>query len=407
MDDHSDSMTSVIKYPDNDNVTSVFKYPDNDSVTSVFKYPEQKNATVLFVLLHVTILCVNLFSNFCVITVIVLNRRLHRSMNFYIVSLCMADFLVAIVLPCYIFLQFFTSRNTAVMCHAFRFMRFTCDFSVVVSVYSMVGIAADRYRAVMEPLQPAHTRRQAAFRISLIWLWGLLYALVWALGFPGEKHPEYSDVLIRCEIRYEDDHGQAVYINFFDIILLYLLPLTISSVLYVTIIKRLWSDTFQWASGSHGTSTVTTPSVSGPSLLRKRRAIKMAVTILCVFATLWLPYHCLHLYFLFEDPGAIWRWTFPIINILFFSNSWIDCFIYAYFSNSFRRVLHKSFKARLQRSRTFSALTVELRENSFNFINSASLKQDSPPSLASLHRDPREVQTMKAARDAYKDCSKL
>ncbi|XP_014671782.1 PREDICTED: bombesin receptor subtype-3-like [Priapulus caudatus] len=361
------------RYPDDEMESAPwYNVSTCDNLSSIFKHPEERNTSILFIVLHVVIICVNVFSNFCVIAVILLNRRLHRSMNFYIVSLCMADFLVGVVLPCYIFLKFFCTRNVPMVCFAFRLMRFTCDFSVVVSVYSMVGIAADRYGAILRPLEPVQTRHQVARRIGCIWVFGLVYGIIWGVLLPGEKHPEYNDVMRMCGFPFGDEQ---VYINFVDVVLLYLLPLGISLVLYATIIKRLWRDSLLWSANTSNAGTA-----YGASLGHKRRAIKMTITILCVFATLWLPYHCLHLYFLFADASTMWRWMFPIGNILFFSNSWIDCFIYAYFSHSFRRILQRSFKMRLLRTR--SSVVLDGRENSLTSIK----QPDSPLSLASINR---------------------
>lgn len=323
---------------------------------SLLKHSNDVALSVLLIIVHVVLILMVIVSNFTVVGVIMHHKRLHTPFNFYIVSLCSSDALVGMFsLPLYTVLEFFCVETDSIKCVFFRIFRFMTDLTFMMSVYSMVAIGAERHHAVIYPLQNSYTKRQCIIRIGVIVTCSLIYALFWVIWYPAEKHPEYGEFVSICPgVDYATDNSKILFnLAFVDLTILYVIPLTISAGLYLRVIHRLWKDTKDWYMRQRQTaqsvsrqtnSTDSGFSVSWYALSQKKRAIKMCVCILIVFAAMWLPYHFFHIYFVINRDSNYPWFVFPIVNIVYFSNSWINCSIYAYYSTKFRSLLRMTLR---------------------------------------------------------------
>ncbi|XP_070556416.1 substance-P receptor-like [Ptychodera flava] len=82
---------------------------------------------------------------------------------------------------------------------------------------------------------------------------------------------------------------------------------------------------------------------------RKRRAIRMLVVIVAMFALTWCPVRVLRI-IMYVAPSLIPRSEFliirPVISSLAFANSWMNPAIYAVFGSNFRREFTRILRCR-------------------------------------------------------------
>lgn len=347
MEKFSDDANSICNH-----TASVLKHNDYDWHVTL---------SVILIAIHCIIIISILGCNTLVNYVILTYKNMHYPINFYVASLCSSDALVGMFsLPLYMFLEFFCPSNKQSYCIVLKMYRFMTDFTFMMSVYSMVAMAAERHRAVFLAFRQSYTVKQCAVRIFIIFVCALIYASFWSIWYPAEKHPEYYDIARICNFNLTSTNdrffGKLVLVDFF---VLYIIPLTFSATLYVRVIYKLYRETREWrcANERDGVnpnnqihmSASRLSSVSWTALAQKKRAIKMCLCILVVFAVMWMPYHVCHIYYMVElkelneeRPDLEW-FVFPVVNILYFSNSWINCIIFGFFSIKFKRNLRRCF----------------------------------------------------------------
>ena len=117
-----------------------------------------------------------LIGNSLVIYVVIVSRRMRNVTNFYIANLAFADVTIAtFAIP----FQF-----QAALLQRWDLPPFMCQFcptvqtlSVNVSIFTLVAISMDRYRAIMYPLRRKPTKLFSKAVIVAIWFLSLAFAL--------------------------------------------------------------------------------------------------------------------------------------------------------------------------------------------------------------------------------------
>ncbi|PRD29897.1 UNVERIFIED_CONTAM: Adora1 [Trichonephila clavipes] len=128
--------------------------------------------------------------NSLVVVTFVLERRLRRVTNLYIISLATSDFLVGLVgVPSAVMARLGLPR------HAFRICLLMLSVLVLlctVSILNLVAVTLDRYWAILHPFCYKRTmnRRAAAFVILGCWVLGTLVGLLPLFGWNNgpEEH---------------------------------------------------------------------------------------------------------------------------------------------------------------------------------------------------------------------------
>ncbi|XP_065574140.1 RYamide receptor-like isoform X3 [Artemia franciscana] len=133
---------------------------------------------VIIYLMYSCIFLLALIGNGLVVCVIFSTRRKWTVTNYFIINLAISDILMAVAcIP-------FSFVSTLIL-HYWPFGGFMCRtvqysqvVSVVVSAYTMVVISGDRYFAIVYPLRPRMTRRQAKM-IKMMITVVVVFALCW------------------------------------------------------------------------------------------------------------------------------------------------------------------------------------------------------------------------------------
>uniref|UniRef100_A0ACB8FG82 G-protein coupled receptor 83 n=1 Tax=Sphaerodactylus townsendi TaxID=933632 RepID=A0ACB8FG82_9SAUR len=219
------------------------------------------------------------------------------------------------------------------MCHISRFAQYC---SLHVSAFTLTAIAVDRHQVVMHPLQPRISATKGLISIGVIWILATCFSLPHAI-YQKLFTFEYSKEVTRCLCLPDFPEPANLFWKYLDLatfVLLYILPLVIISVTYVSVAKRLW---FRNAVGD-----VTVEQYF--ALQRKKKAtIKMLILVVVIFAVCWFPLNC---YVVLLSSQVI-----RSNNGLYFAFHWLamsstcyNPFIYCWFNENFRAELKSCLK---------------------------------------------------------------
>ncbi|XP_075216762.1 RYamide receptor-like [Lycorma delicatula] len=233
-----------------------------------------------------------LLGNGLVCYVVHSSPRMRTVTNLFIVNLAVGDILMTLFCVPFSFvptllLQYWPFGAT--LCKTFSFSQVA---AVLVSAYTLVAISMDRYMAIMWPLKPRLSKRQAKLVIMIVWLIAVVTAFP-SLLVSGLYQPlEIEDIRYKQCDRYLckelwSEWSDAAHENLYSLTLLllqYLIPLTVLIFTYTSIAIVVW--------GKHppGEAENTRDVRMARS---KRKMIKMMLTVVVVFTVCWLPFNML------------------------------------------------------------------------------------------------------------------
>ncbi|XP_070566970.1 QRFP-like peptide receptor [Ptychodera flava] len=190
-----------------------------------------------------------------------------------------------------------------------------------------MGIAVDRYRAIVTPMKRQITINQARLMILLAWTASAVYSINYALingiqtktlRMPG-RNATYS--ASSCSYLLSDHLEVITVLNF---TLLYILPMLVLIALYGKVIGVLYFGN----------------SPNDSSRRRKRRAVRMLIIVVAMFAMAWFPMRIMRT-IIYIDPSLVagpgFKFLRPFITSLALANSWMNPVVYAIFGGNFRR----------------------------------------------------------------------
>ncbi|XP_064478875.1 allatostatin-A receptor-like [Ornithodoros turicata] len=283
---------------------------------------------VVVPILFGTIAIVGFFGNALVVMVVLCNPQMRSTTNLLIINLAMADLLFIV------FCVPFTGWDYTlsywpfgdVWCRIVQYLVIVCAYA---SIYTLVLMSLDRFLAVVHPItsMSIRTERNAYIAICLTWI-VILLACVPALFAHGMMtHGRDSGCTFRSDLGY---NWAAFQICFF--LSSYVVPLSLTFVLYVLMLKRLW---FGVAPGGR---------VSADSVRSKKRVTRLVVVVVVVFAVCWCP---VQVVLVLKSVNAYGKMNPPRIviqiasQILAYTNSCVNPFLYAFLSENFRKSFRK------------------------------------------------------------------
>ncbi|XP_070565830.1 adenosine receptor A2b-like [Ptychodera flava] len=264
--------------------------------------------------------------NALVIIAVFRQPKLRKSAtNHFIVSLSVADFMVgAFYIPIQV-LNYYSIGliENEILCDFMYSFSWTCLNS---TVFCLLSIAVDRYRAIVTPMKGPLTLTQARVVIVATWLFTFAYTsnkIVAAGMVTVPVQIGGLNVTIHTCTYRPDQRTLMMYTSVIDITLGYFIPLAIIVYYYSRMIGTLCCGT----------------SLSADSRRRKMKAVRMLVIVVVMFAITWGQSRTLGvLYYCVPELSNLIasRFVFTLFLIMFFSNSWMNPVIYALFSRNFR-----------------------------------------------------------------------
>ncbi|XP_069983806.1 neuropeptide SIFamide receptor-like [Penaeus vannamei] len=319
----------------------------------VFRY--SLPVTVLYCVAYVVVSLMGVVGNSFVVAVVVRAPRMRTVTNVFIANLAVADLLVnIIVLPTTLIANTLSAWVLGLfICKAVTYLQ---GVSVSASINTLVAISVDRALAICYPMKCQITSRTCRSIIVVIWAFSLTITLPWAIFFTLHPIPD-TDIMV-CTENWPDKQSEGLYFVLANLVMCYLLPLTVISICYILIWMKVWRRKLPGERQDVGVAMMMQRC--------KIKVIKMLLVVVILFALSWLP-----LYVIFarlklgSEPSLteerIIHVLAPFAQWLGASNSCINPMLYAFFNDKFRA----GFKAILVSRACCSPLRLDTHCKSF------------------------------------------
>lgn len=162
---------------------------DNNEVS--FRHTLYFQVGVLF--MYFAIFCVALLGNGAVCFIVTATPRMRTVTNYFIANLALGDILMTLFCVPFTFVSQLLLDYWpfgSIMCGLVQSSQVV---SVLVSAYTLVALAADRYRAITAPLRPRLTKTMATAVIGTVWIGALATALPIPLVSKLDPHPAWCN----------------------------------------------------------------------------------------------------------------------------------------------------------------------------------------------------------------------
>ncbi|CAK9293990.1 unnamed protein product [Gordionus sp. m RMFG-2023] len=180
-------------------------------------------------------------ANLAAIWTILGNKKLRNTTNFFITSLSMSYLLTgAAMVPLFVIITFFGNNfNKNTRCNYYLAVTFFNNLTGYCCAYSQLGIAIDRFRAIVTPFKKNFTHYQAQIFVVLIWALSTVAALPTLLILLGRKSER--QMLIDSKLYCQFMRVEHLLIISLQISIGCGFPVLACCLLYGIVIARLWS----------------------------------------------------------------------------------------------------------------------------------------------------------------------
>lgn len=325
---------------DNHSVTT------NGSTSALLQSPAAK-VCVLCLLLPIPISA--LLGNLLIMASVARFRHLRTPTNAFVVSLAMADFLVAgLVMP----FSLVRSIDTWRFGHSFCKVHFLLDMTLCTSsIFNISGVALDRYIAVCDPLHyPTRmSPRRVVLLLLLSWLLPLVISsLCVSFGMYSQSPPAGPCIVTQqesqtCLAAFHTPYALATSTLCFFIPVGFML-FAYGKIFLAAQRQARWIhsmehqvEQLQMDQGAQRpyASRAGQAGLGGSTMKKERKAAKTLGLIMGVFLLCWLPYFCLNV------AHPLWGHRIsPLVLEAFmwlgYANSSLNPFLYASFNRNYR-----------------------------------------------------------------------
>lgn len=312
---------------------------------------------------YIIIFVISLTGNTLIIYVARKSKNIQRNVNYLILNLAISDLftpvfviptkIVQIILDVNESRWLITGLGGEIMCKLLHFLQ---DITLPVSTLTLVLIALERFVAVVFPLRAK--RITSRLRVVLILSTWIISAALHGPYFYIFKIVEIdseSYCIPTWEPAFEEPATGKFYATFLCVALI-IIPFTLLAVIYTIIVVTLVKQ-----------RNALREAVRGGVLRDKmnRNVLKMAVTIVVVFAICWGPINIYIFILIF-----VWNWQAPqcvlpafsfIAGFFAHANSAINPFVYFGFVENYRRSLRNAINGSILHT------SVREAENRLNF----------------------------------------
>ncbi|XP_008308170.1 gastrin-releasing peptide receptor [Cynoglossus semilaevis] len=219
-------------------------------------------------------------------------------------------------------------------CKVIPFIQLT---SVGVSVFTLTALSADRYKAIVKPLeiQTSTTTTAIVLKAALIWLCALVLAIPEAVY--SDLHtfyiPNTNESFITCAPYPHAGEWHPKIHSMASFLIFYVIPLLIISVYYTFIAHSLLTS---------ASNLPVEGNVHAKRQIKSRKRLaKTVLVFVALFALCWLPNHVIYLYrsyHYFQVDTSLAHFVCSVMaRILAFTNSCLNPFALYLLSKSFKK----------------------------------------------------------------------
>ncbi|EHA98512.1 Bombesin receptor subtype-3 [Heterocephalus glaber] len=292
---------------------------------------------------YAVIISVGILGNAILIKVFFKTKSMQTVPNIFITSLAFGDLLL--LLTCvpvdathYLAEGWLFGR---IGCKVLSFIRLT---SVGVSVFTLTILSADRYKAVVKPLerQPSNAILKTYAKAGCVWIVSMIFALpeaVFSNVYTLRDSNKNRTFELCASYPISEKLLQEIH-SLLSFLVFYIIPLSIISVYYSLIARTLYKSTLNIPTEEQ--------SHARKQIESRKRIAKTVLVLVALFALCWLPNHLLYLHHSFTsethaDPSSVHFIVTIFSRILAFSNSCVNPFALYWLSKTFQ----EHFKAQL------------------------------------------------------------
>ncbi|XP_069012400.1 pyroglutamylated RF-amide peptide receptor [Embiotoca jacksoni] len=299
------------------------------------------SAKTTFVIMYAVIFVLALAGNSLVIYIIVKKRAIQTATDIFICSLAVSDLLITFFCIPFTLLQNISSEwfGGVLVCKTVPFVQTT---AIVTGILTMTCIAIERYQGIVFPLKMRrqHSSRRAYKRLGLVWIASVIVGspMLFVQQLEVKYDFLYDHSHVCCQESWSSLSHRQVYSTFI-MVALFLLPLITMLFLYTRISVELWirkrvGDTSVLNAMNHR-------EISKISR-KKKRAVKMMITIVLLFTICWAPFHTVHMLFEYSDlenkyDGVTLNMIVAIVQAIGFFNSFNNPIVYAFMNENFKK----------------------------------------------------------------------
>ncbi|XP_057198983.1 pyroglutamylated RF-amide peptide receptor isoform X3 [Triplophysa rosa] len=186
------------------------------------------------------------------------------------------------------------------VCKTIPFVQTT---AIVTGILTMTCIAVERYQGIVHPLKiKRQCTPQRAYRmLGVVWIAAMTVGspMLFVQQLEVKYDFLYEHQHVCCQERWSSSAHRKQYATFI-LVFLFVLPLGAMLLIYTRIGITLWIC--KQVGDSSVLNTMNHREVSKISR-KKRRAIKMMVTIVVLFTVCWAPFHTVHMLFEYSYLG--------------------------------------------------------------------------------------------------------
>ncbi|XP_050402593.1 orexin receptor type 2 [Patella vulgata] len=338
------TFNNTLNGTDEDNVTCW-----NEYCWDIEEYEDHLNQHIfpkwqewIVVVLYFLTFVLGVVGNFLVVFAVWRNHNMRTVTNIYIVNLAVGDFLVIslCLTPTLVQDITYTWFLGTTMCKILLFLQ---NVSVSVSVLTLGAISMERWYAICHPLSFKSTLSRARNTIIIIWtvscsvaLPELIVADTFGYSFPK---PFTSILLTSCAPSW------LLWVQFVYqialMIAMYLFPLILMGITYANIAYVLWRKEIPGEIAGRKSMIDGKGHNQEDKLQSRRKAAKMLITIVIVFALCYLPVHLVNI---LRYVGALKNLSSDAATLQSLITHWLP-----YFNSSINPVIYNFMSAKFRK----------------------------------------------------------
>ncbi|XP_074647594.1 RYamide receptor-like [Tubulanus polymorphus] len=285
-------------------------------------------------IMYTAIIIMGVGGNVIVCYIVLAYKRMRTVTNYFIVNLALSDILMAVIcIPFTIIANMLVNYWPfgAIMCPIVTFAQVVAVF---LSSFTLVAISLDRYIAIMIPLRPKMTTRQAIIVIVTIWiLSSAVSSPVAILSTLDERKVNIGGGQVVMRKYCIEDWSNSKDSFDYSIVIMclqYFLPLLVLIFTYTRIGFVIWVKKIPGEAVNQRDQRMAAS---------KRKMVKMMITVVMIYAMCWLPLHTVTL--IGELSAGSYnslgmRVTWIICQMLAMGNSCCNPFVYCWMNATYR-----------------------------------------------------------------------
>lgn len=279
--------------------------------------------------LYMIITIVGIVGNGTVIYVVLRFAKMKTVTNCYILNLAIADAVFVTLLTLLAISNFMDTYWIfgAFLCKVI----FGIDmFNMVISVWCLTAMSVDRYVAVCHAMKSRSFRnlRVATAINASTWVLSVLASIPFIYFAKLDKSTDNYDV---CYLSFKPEERKSMsqILTLYAFILNFVIPLTVIIVCYANITLRLRDMN---------------KKTGKPE--KSRKVNRLVLIVVITFVICWAPFYIVRFLIVFVDDFKTWEraWIISDISLsLSYINSCANPFLYAFFSDNFRKSFQKAW----------------------------------------------------------------